>query len=56
VAISRAVSLETLEIRNFTGSKVMAHPKVIAWAAPFEQEQAEDEEWDDLLGAAELDY
>ncbi|RXK40277.1 hypothetical protein M231_02391 [Tremella mesenterica] len=56
VAISRAVSLENLEIRNFAAHKVMAHQRVIAWAAPFEQEQAEDEHWDELLKDADFDF
>jgi len=31
VALSRARSLETLEVRNFDPLKVMAHPRVIEW-------------------------
>jgi len=27
----------------------MAHSRVINWARPFEEEQAEDEEWDELM-------
>jgi hypothetical protein len=27
----------------------MVHPRVIEWARPFEEEQADDEEWDNLL-------
>ncbi|WVR08357.1 hypothetical protein IAU60_005412 [Kwoniella sp. DSM 27419] len=56
VAISRAVSLDHLEIRNFSADKVMAHSRVIEWARPFEQEQREEEEWDDLLANCDLDY
>ncbi|WRT69352.1 uncharacterized protein IL334_006336 [Kwoniella shivajii] len=56
VAISRAVSLDTLQIMNFSASKVMAHNRVIEWARPFEQEQEEEEEWDDLMANAELDF
>ncbi|KAK4687337.1 ATP-dependent DNA helicase PIF1, partial [Tremellales sp. Uapishka_1] len=50
VAVSRAVSLETLELQNFRMDKVMAHPRVIEWARPLEMEQAEEELWDDLRG------
>jgi len=31
VALSRATSMETLEVVNFEPSKVLAHPRVIAW-------------------------
>ena len=75
MAISRAVSLETLEIRGFSSNKyvrhsnqtslcvwnsdtdgrVMAHPRVIKWAAPLEDAQANEEEWDDLLANHEFD-
>jgi hypothetical protein len=27
----------------------MAHKRVIKWAAPLEQDQADEEEWDSLL-------
>jgi hypothetical protein len=33
----------------------MAHQKVVDWAMPFEEQQAEDEEWDDLLRDPALD-
>jgi hypothetical protein len=33
----------------------MAHSRVIKWAAPLEQEQAAEEEWDDLLANHEFD-
>jgi len=33
VALSRATTMETLEVINFQPSKVMAHPRVIAWQA-----------------------
>jgi ATP-dependent DNA helicase PIF1 len=36
VALSRATSLETLELQNFRAAGVLAHPKVIAWAAELE--------------------
>lgn len=31
VALSRATSLDRLEVKNFEAVKVMAHPKVIEW-------------------------
>jgi len=31
VAISRATSMEGLEIESFQPSKVLAHPRVVAW-------------------------
>jgi hypothetical protein len=34
--------------------RVHVHPRVLKWAEPFEQEQAADEEWDELLGAADF--
>nr|XP_019009026.1 uncharacterized protein I206_05666 [Kwoniella pini CBS 10737]OCF47807.1 hypothetical protein I206_05666 [Kwoniella pini CBS 10737] len=54
VAISRAVSLDTLQILNFSAHKVMAHSRVIEWARPFEQEQKDEEEWDELMATADL--
>ncbi|WWC65515.1 uncharacterized protein I303_108133 [Kwoniella dejecticola CBS 10117] len=54
VAISRAVSLDTLQIMNFSAHKVMAHRKVIEWARPFEEEQKQEEEWDDLMANADF--
>ncbi|WVF68806.1 hypothetical protein IAT40_003579 [Kwoniella sp. CBS 6097] len=56
VAISRAVSLESLEIQNFRREKVMAHPRVIEWARPLEQEQKDEEEWDELMATVDLDF
>nr|XP_019000033.1 uncharacterized protein I203_07567 [Kwoniella mangroviensis CBS 8507]OCF63494.1 hypothetical protein I203_07567 [Kwoniella mangroviensis CBS 8507] len=56
VAISRAVSLDTLQLLNFSAHKVMAHSRVIEWAKPLEQEQKDEEEWDELLAGAELDF
>ncbi|KAK8861367.1 hypothetical protein IAR55_002186 [Kwoniella newhampshirensis] len=55
VAISRAVSLENLELKNFTPDRVMAHRRVIEWARPFEQEQADEEQWDDLVTNCDLE-
>ncbi|WWD16729.1 hypothetical protein CI109_101160 [Kwoniella shandongensis] len=55
VAISRAVSLENLELKNFTADRVMAHKRVIEWARPLEQEQAAEEEWDDLVANCDLE-
>ncbi|WVN90430.1 uncharacterized protein L203_105666 [Cryptococcus depauperatus CBS 7841] len=49
VAISRAVSLEGLEIHNFSSSHVRVHPKVIEWAKPFEEAQADEEEWSKVI-------
>ncbi|ODN80748.1 hypothetical protein L202_02904 [Cryptococcus amylolentus CBS 6039] len=43
VAISRAVSLETLEIRNLLRHKIKVSPKVVNWAAPLEAAQKEQE-------------
>ncbi|WVQ73833.1 hypothetical protein IAR50_003414 [Cryptococcus sp. DSM 104548] len=43
VAISRAVSLETLEIRNLVRHKIKVSPRVIQWAAPLEAAQKEQE-------------
>ncbi|TYJ54632.1 hypothetical protein B9479_004666 [Cryptococcus floricola] len=43
VAISRAVSLETLEIRNLLRHKIKVSPRVINWAAPLEAAQKEQE-------------
>lgn len=34
----------------------MAHNRVIRWAQPFEEEQAEGEEWDELLANQALDF
>ncbi|OXH20987.1 ATP-dependent DNA helicase PIF1 [Cryptococcus neoformans] len=48
VAISRAVSLDGLEILNFRPDSVKAHSKVINWARPYEEEQAAEEEWNNL--------
>ncbi|KIR52308.1 ATP-dependent DNA helicase PIF1 [Cryptococcus gattii Ru294] len=48
VAISRAVSLDSLEILNFRPDSVKAHSKVINWARPYEEEQAAEEEWNNL--------
>ncbi|OCF40183.1 hypothetical protein I317_06007 [Kwoniella heveanensis CBS 569] len=56
VAISRAVSLENLEIRNFRADKIMAHPRVVQWAQPLEQEQKDEEEWDELMANVDLDF
>ncbi|WVW86550.1 hypothetical protein I302_108600 [Kwoniella bestiolae CBS 10118] len=56
VAISRAVSLDTLQLLNFSAHKVMAHSRVIEWAKPFEQEQKDEEEWDELLAGANFDF
>jgi hypothetical protein len=36
-------------------NRVMAHGRVIKWAAPLEQAQADEEEWDDLLANDGLD-
>ena len=33
VALSRATSLDGLQVLNFNPAKVQAHPKVIAWSA-----------------------
>ncbi|WWC93163.1 uncharacterized protein L201_008131 [Kwoniella dendrophila CBS 6074] len=56
VAISRAVSLDTLQLTNFSEHKVMAHTRVIEWSRRLEQQQKEDDEWDDLLANANLDF
>ena len=34
--------------------RVMAHSRVIEWARASEQEQAEDEEWDELLATQNM--
>ncbi|WVQ78705.1 hypothetical protein IAT38_000792 [Cryptococcus sp. DSM 104549] len=47
VAISRAICLETLEIRNFDRNKVRVNKKVLQWARGYEEEQAALDEWDD---------
>jgi len=49
VALSRATSLETLEVVNFKPSKVMAHPRVIAWSKTlYEHERAHIPEEDEV--------
>lgn len=37
VALSRATSLEGLEVQNFRPDKVMAHPKVAKWSATLQE-------------------
>lgn len=37
VALSRAASMEGLQVLRFDAKKVMAHPKVIEWAKTLEQ-------------------
>ncbi|KIJ07606.1 hypothetical protein PAXINDRAFT_158369 [Paxillus involutus ATCC 200175] len=39
VALSRATSMNTLEVLNFIPSKVMVHPRVLAWQNDLEQEE-----------------
>lgn len=46
VAVSRATSFAGLQVKNFSQDKVMAHPRVVAWAQSIEkkpQPVAEDE-------------
>jgi len=38
VALSRATSMKTLEVLNFQPTKVMAHPRVLAWQRGFERD------------------
>lgn len=37
--VSRATSLETLEVTNFRAASVLAHPKVIEWSRCLEEVQ-----------------
>ncbi|KIJ68805.1 hypothetical protein HYDPIDRAFT_25060 [Hydnomerulius pinastri MD-312] len=46
VALSRATSMDGLEINNFTPEKVMAHPDVLEWQAQWEKERHTLEEMD----------
>jgi len=39
VALSRATTMDTLEVLNFQPSKVMAHPRVLAWQATWMKDQ-----------------
>ena len=46
VALSRATSMETLQVLNFSPAKVEAHPLVLRWMGLEVDPQAiEDEEW-----------
>jgi len=38
VALSRATNMQTLEVLNFQPTKVVAHPRVLAWHKEFEQD------------------
>lgn len=44
VALSRATSINALEVYNFHASKVMVHPRVLEWHN--EMEQQEEMDWD----------
>ncbi|THH11770.1 hypothetical protein EW145_g431 [Phellinidium pouzarii] len=44
VALSRATNMETLQVLNFSKSKVMAHPRVLEWSANLAQKLDEEEE------------
>jgi ATP-dependent DNA helicase PIF1 len=46
VALSRATSLEGLEIVGFDPSRVLAHPRVIEWQASWQAQRAREEEMD----------
>jgi len=46
VALSRATSMEGLEIVHFDPEKVMAHPSVIEWQARWESQRNQEEEMD----------
>ena len=35
--------------------RIMAHARVVKWSAPFERQQAEDDEWDAVMGNVDLD-
>jgi len=48
-------SITSLFGRMCTNDRVMAHPRVIKWAAPLEEAQAVEEEWDDLLANHDFD-
>lgn len=39
VALSRATSLDTLEVYNFNPSKIMVHPRVLNWHEDIEREE-----------------
>jgi ATP-dependent DNA helicase PIF1 len=49
VALSRATSLERLEVLNFDPLKVMAHPRVIEWYEDLNKEPADSDEYDQYL-------
>jgi len=34
----------------------MAHSRVVKWARPMEDEQAEDDEWDEMLANHDFDF
>lgn len=46
VALSRATSLEGLEIVGFDPSRVLAHPRVIEWQSSWQAQRAREEEMD----------
>ncbi|BEJ16842.1 hypothetical protein CspHIS471_0602430 [Cutaneotrichosporon sp. HIS471] len=54
VAVSRATSLDGLEVRQYTRSKIMTSQRVLDWT----QEMADDEKWDELVMSSQvvLDY
>ncbi|KAK7064560.1 P-loop containing nucleoside triphosphate hydrolase protein [Favolaschia claudopus] len=58
VAISRATTMEHLQILNFHPSKVVAHPRVLQWYADFQEDDRvrRMEEEMDLEGAMEAYY
>lgn len=39
---------------RLTCERVMVNKRVVAWAKPLEEEQALEEEWDNVLGNADL--
>ncbi|OJA07958.1 hypothetical protein AZE42_05930 [Rhizopogon vesiculosus] len=46
VALSRATSLEGLEVIGFDPSRVLAHPRVIDWQASWQAQRDQEEEMD----------
>jgi len=46
VAVSRATTMENLEILNFHASKVTAHPRVLKWYAESDRYRRVEEEMD----------
>ncbi|KAF7339973.1 ATP-dependent DNA helicase PIF1 [Mycena venus] len=56
VAVSRATTMEHLQILNFHPSKVSAHPRVLQWYAEFEEADRnrrveEEMDWDEAMDA-----